>query len=577
MSNPSPQPIEAKPSDKVFWENRAAQLKQRLMERRIPTAVAQPVNTSSSQRAPEESQREKQPSSGQAGPIQTKTTVAQSQSDPSLSHKLPDDKGTLKETSQLKKPSTFSPAEQSTPIGSAQSSTAMIEKLMEKPSTSTPSKTAGNDTSDVPMVVNEVRCNANAPSVTNGRAAITVQEKTDASAYSEAQQGDNSTDKKEKRASRSSTEGMAVPDDESKHKSSIEDGEITTKPSAPLDKNPVQEPTPQHASRKKASPTRVSTGTSIVPIKTRAERRVSGPLEATPASKHRGPQGNTAPARSSVSRPQGRNGHRRASSPVRHRRTDRNDNMTWETYKVSPLDHHAHPRAGREQRHRSKSPVAMWQTDGDGDREVKRLASRYPELRDWLEYTGWHFIDYRMSQLDRLRRMADNERENSQLRKEVEREKARLKEYREPASKVKYLSDAGSRPMPFPLAPTQQAGDVERPKYRKLGPYSVTDGFKRKRSEESDDDRDGSYSPNYYQHRQGGRSPPSRGLPESSAPRSLPQRNPRAPFRSSSPAGYPLPRNDFDAGRATDCYMTRDILPILGSSPPQIRGHFHEP
>lgn len=87
----------------------------------------------------------------------------------------------------------------------------------------------------------------------------------------------------------------------------------------------------------------------------------------------------------------------------------------------------------------------------------------------------------------------------------------------------------------------------------------------------------------YSERRRGGRSPPRRGSPEISSPRSLPQRNSREPYRFSSPAGHPQPRNDFDAERAIDWHMTRDrsparhVSPRFGSSPPKIRGYFREP
>lgn len=82
--------------------------------------------------------------------------------------------------------------------------------------------------------------------------------------------------------------------------------------------------------------------------------------------------------------------------------------MTWEAHNSSPLDHLPHPRAGREQHHRLASPVAPCLID-DEDKEVERLASRYPDLRDWLEFTGWHVADHRMRQLHRFRRIEERD------------------------------------------------------------------------------------------------------------------------------------------------------------------------
>lgn len=531
------------------------------MGRRMLTATAQPENMSFSQDAPGHCHQEKQPLLDQAGPVQTKTTaVGQAQSIPGLSHKLPDDRETLKETSQLQKASILNAAEQSPPNGNTQSPAAFTGKLMEKLRPSTPSKTVGNDMTDALLVVNEVPRVVNVPSGTNGRTALKVQEKTNTGTHNKTQQGDDSTARTEELAPRSSTKVMVVSEDGSNLEFLTKESKKITTPSAPLHKDPVQEPTPQPASRKGTSPTRVSTGTSIVPAKTRARGRLSGPLEFTPSSKHGRAQGDKTSARSSASRSEGRNGHRRVSSSVRERRTDRADHMTWEAYKASPLHNLAYPGAGREQRHRSASPVAPWLID-DEDREVERLTSRYPDLRDWLELTGWHVANYRERQLDRLRRMADIERTKVQLEEEFDREKARLKEYGEPASlKRRRIEESDDK-------------DGGPPKY-----YRTNRDQRGSRSGSH-----GSRGTHHCGREEGGRSPPHRDFSESLAPRYLSQRDPREPYRPSSAAGHTMRGKDFDAERDTDRHMTRDRLPShhlsprFGSSPHRFRGYFHKP
>lgn len=76
----------------------------------------------------------------------------------------------------------------------------------------------------------------------------------------------------------------------------------------------------------------------------------------------------------------------------------------------------------------------------------------------------------------------------------------------------------------------------------------------------------------------------SHGFPDSPPPRPLTKRHPRQRFPS--PAGHPLPRDEFVAQRAIDRYVTRDRLPPrhhsprTSSSPPYGRGYkssrFHE-
>lgn len=522
----------------------------------MPTAIAQTENTEYPQDAPEQPQQQKQPLSDRAGSIQTgtmTTAVAQAQFIPGLSRKLPDDRETLKETSQLEKASVLRAAEQWTPDTNTQSPAGVTGKLMEKLSPSTPSKTIGNDITDNLLVINEVPRVVNMPSGTNGRTVMTVHEKTEAGTSNRAQQGDDSTARTDELASHNNTKRMVGLEHRSHLKLSTKDGEITTKPSAPLYKDPVQDPTPQHASRKRTSPTRVPTDTRIVPTKTRAEGCVSKPLEATPLSKYKKyerARGDKISARSTASRSEGRNGDRRVSSPARERRADRNEHMTWETYNSSPLGHLPHPGAGREQRHRSASHVAPWPID-DEDKEVERLASRHPDLRDWLELTGWHFTDYRMGELDRRRRMAD-----------IDREKARLKDYGEPVSlkrrRIGESDDKDDRPLKYYRTNQNQRG-------------SRSSGHQ------------GSGGPHHRGREEGGRPPPHRGFSESSPRRYLPQRNPREPYRPPSAAGHPLPHNDFNGERTTDWYMTRDrprphrLSPRRDSSPYHSRGYFHEP
>lgn len=256
---------------------------------------------------------------------------------------------------------------------------------------------------------------------------------------------------------------------------------------------------------------------------------MSRPLEATPLSKfgkHGRARGDEASARSPASRSEGRNGHRRVCSPARERRADRNGHMTWEAYNSSPLDHLPHPRAGREQRHRLASPVAPCLID-DEDKEVERLASRYPDLRDWLEFTGWHVADHRMRQLHRFRRIEERD-------------------------------DKDDRPPKYYRTNQNQRG-------------SRPSGYQCSRG------------PHHRGREEGGRPPPYRGFSESSPPRYSPQRTPREPYRSPSAADHPLPRNDFDGERTTDRYLTRDrspphrLSPRRGSSPYRARGYFHEP
>ncbi|POS80066.1 hypothetical protein DHEL01_v201549 [Diaporthe helianthi] len=605
MSSTSSLPLtEAKQSEKACLEARAAQLRQQLMRRQTPTATAQPDNTSSSQNAPEKAQRGEQQRSDWVGPVHDKTTaVAGEQSNPGLSRQLPDDGGTLEEI-QLIKTSISKTREDSTSVDSHTSSAATTRKLVGTPLPSTPPKIAGNNMNSAMRVVNSVRSGANALSSTNGPAAVTAPDKNDAGACSNVQQRNDSTAKTEQPASHHTTKSMPVPQDGLNKKSSTEEGKMTTKPCATRDKNPIQEMTPQHASSKKTLPTRVSTGTRTVPVKTRAAQPVSGQLETTPAPEQSRSHVDTAPAHASSSRTEDGNRHRRASY--------RNDRMIWESNKCPQFDHPTYPGDNREPCHRPASPVAR-RLINDMDSEVERLASHYPDLHDWLEETGWNNPDFRLRHLDRIHRMAEIERARSQLEMEIDRDKARLKNSGEPGSKSMYLSNAEWRPMLSPRAPTRQPGDIERPKFRKLGPYSVTEGLKRKRSEESDDERDGGMLPKYYhtnhahrgsragfngsygsrkrgreerrygqdrENKQGGRSPSSRGFFDGSSSHSLPRRNLRAPYGFPSPASHPLPRNGVEAEHATDWYTTpdkwprRQHSPRFSSRPPRTSGYF---
>ncbi|KKY38787.1 hypothetical protein UCDDA912_g01223 [Diaporthe ampelina] len=421
-------------------------------------------------------------------------TAAQAQSITGLSYQLPRDKGIPKVASQYKKSSVATAPGQLNTNGSIQSSGAITEKLMEKPSAQIPSKA----TSDVLMSANEVGrdTSMSTPSGANDQAAAKVGEKINHDGLGKIQRGDDSTANKETQGSHSSTKSKAVAKQRPNAQSSTEEGEITSKPTVPLNRIPVQESTPKPASHKKTPPTRVSTLTNIAPTGPRAKRQVSvsKALEATSALEHGGGQGDAgADAHSSAPWSHGKHGNGLASLSARRGRLDHGDHgdhMTWEAYKAPPPAHHVYARPSGEQRPPSPSPMAS-RLFGVGDWEVQRFVSRDPDLQDWLHLTGWYHPEYRKHELARLRRREEIERESIELRKEGELEKAQLKgECGEPSSEARLLSNAGARPLLLPPAPPQLTDDVEPAEYRMLGRYTVTAGTKRERGEENNDDDD---------------------------------------------------------------------------------------
>ncbi|KAL1871689.1 hypothetical protein Daus18300_004689 [Diaporthe australafricana] len=599
MSNPSPQPSETKQSEKTDWNARAATLKQQLMQRRLQTASSQPESMSFTQDASGQIQQQEQSMPSRSEPVQTTTTsTAQGQTIPGLSYQLPDEMGLGEETSRSKKPPKVTATDESGTKDSIQKSQAMTKKLMAKLTPPVTARTIGRDKDigNTLIVGKEVERDSTAPSHASGCAAAGVQGKSNDGARRKDTRKDD-TVRKDGHASNGST--TVASEEKPTTRSSTEEGEITgTKLSLPLQKIPVQESTPQSASRKKTPPARVSTVTSIVPTEPRAERRLSRTVEATPDPKYRGPRGDTTAVHSSASRSDSKRGHGHDTLPARPAvdNPEHEDPMTWEAYKAPPA-RHAYAKPSREQRPRSASPVLR-----DSDFEVERFAYQHPDLRDWLYYTGWDAPAFRRNELARLRRLEEIERERAALKQECEREKAELKGDGEPAGKARRLSDGGSHPL------LRRAEDVEPAEYRMLGRYTVTAGNKRERGEGSDGDRDGGFSAKFYRtnrnyrgsragyhgtyhrgreesrhwqdrevRRRSSRTSPSHGFREGSPPRAVLQ--PRYPrHRYSSPVGHPLPRNELDTEHASDRYASRDRLPHRrpersSSPPPHGRGH----
>ncbi|KAK7719368.1 hypothetical protein SLS63_010117 [Diaporthe eres] len=623
MSSPSAQPTEAKQSNQPDWTARLAELKLELERRRrervrLQAATAQPADMNSSEDMSGQRKQQKQPTSDGVEAVQTKTsTLAQAQSIPGLSHQMPNDRDTHKGTSKSKISSDLNAPGQLNANYKVHGSGKITEKLMEKLPSSTPSKTTGKDANDAAMTVNEVGPNLKAPPGTEVHAPAKIQKKTDNCARGKAQQGADSTASEEALASRIGTKSKVDPKEKSSTLSATEEGEIESKPSAPARRIPVQESTPQPASRKRTPPTRAPTATTIVPTEPRAERNSSRSSEAKPVAKYREAQGDTAPAHPSASRSDNKHRHGRRSLHDRQGRQEEDDNhITWKAHKAAPppFPHHVYARPSREQRPRSPSPAASRPIEHHGQ-EVQSFDFQDPDLRDWLRLTGWDSYRYRQGELARLRRQEEIDRESRELKEQGEREKAWLKEGFAEGSKANHPSGAGPRPLLLPPAPSQRAEDVKPAEYSMLGPYTVTGGIKRERGEESDGDVDGGFSTKYYRtnrnhrgsrasyhgyhhrgredlrewqtredRRRSGRLSPPRGFPDSPPPRSLTKRHPRQRFPS--PAGHPLPRDEFDAQRAIDRYVTRDRppprhrSPRTSSSPPYGRGYkpsrFHD-
>lgn len=521
-------------------------------------------------------------------------------------------------------------SDQLTANDKVQGSPDLYEKLMEKLSSPTPPETTGKDATDAAMTVNEVGRDMKAPPGTNDHAAAKVQKKTNNCARSKVHGEDDSTARKETPAPHSGTKSKAAPTEKASTLSSAEEGEIKTKPSAPTRRIPVQESTPQTASsRKKTPPTRNPTATTIVPTEPRAERNVFKTLEAKlPVPKRKEAQGDAAPARPSASRSDGKRGHGRQG------RQGDDKHKTREVHKAPPppsSSHNVYVRPSREKRPLPATPAAPRPIE-DRSRDVQSSDFQdLPDLRDWLYLTGWDNPGYRQGELSRMRRQEQIDIESAELKAEGEREKARLKEEFAEGSKAGQHPSgiAGPRPLLLPPKPPKPA------EHSMLGQYTVTSGIKRERGEESDGDAYGGEAAKYYRtnrHHRGSRagfyhhggredssrqqqaregkprlafppisssfptanllSPPdrrrsdifspSRGFPDSPPSQSRPPRYLRQHFRS--PAGHPLPRDEFDdAQRETDRYVTtRDRLPPPppprhrsprpGSSPPRGRG-----
>ncbi|KAG6363747.1 hypothetical protein INS49_008850 [Diaporthe citri] len=569
MLSPSPKPNEAKQSGKPYLSARAAELKQKLMQSRLQAASAQPADMSSSEGVPGQCKQQKQPISDGAEPVQTKTSALdQAQSIPGLSQG----------TSQSKKPSNLNAPDQLNGNDKVQGSPDIYEKLMEKLSSPTPSKTTGKDANDITMTVNEVGRDIKAPPGTNAHAAAKANEKPDNRARSKAQRGGDSTARKETPASRSGTKSPVVPKEKASTLSSTEEGEITSKPPAPTRKIPVQESTPKPASRKTTPPTRLARP-SLCQNKEKKTRVTPAllihPRPSPTASADMAVEVHLTPARADKATTTPPGGAYMAPPP--------------------PFPHHVYARPGREQRPHPTSPVASLPIE-DRDWEIQSFDFRDRDLRDWLRLTGWDSRGFRLGELARLRRQEQIDRESAELKAEGEREKARLKEEFAEGSKASHPSGARPRPLLLPPAPPRR-------------------GIKRERGEESDGDADGDSSAKYYRtnrshrgsragyhgyHHRGrensrqrqaredrqrsDRFSPSRDFADSPPSQSHPQRHPRQRFLS--PVGHPLPRDEFDAQRAIDRYVTRDRQPPRHHSPrpssstPWGRGHksscFHE-
>lgn len=488
MSTSSSQPSKAEQSDKPDSTAILAALKHRVIQSRQQRARAKLEDVTSTD-VPGQSQQQNQPASDGLGPVQTKTsTFAQSQSIPGPSHQMSDDRGTQVGTSQPKKPSNLNAPDHMNANDSVQTPQDITESLMEHLLSSIPSETAGKDTNDAMTAANEARSDVNTPSGTNGHEATKVQEKIDHVAPSRTQRGDDSTARK----GTQSTKSTVVPKEKSNTQSSIEEGEITGKPQAPTCRIPVKESTPRPTSCKKIPSTRVPTATSIVPTETGAERHLSKSLEATRAPRHREARADTAPANSSTSRSDRKHEHGRVSLPARQGRQNEDNHITWEAYKAPPpSSHRVYARPSRELPHRPASPVTPRPTKAR-DWEMQRSDYQDPDLRDWLRFTGWNNPDFRKRELARLRRLEEIEHESAQLRKQGEREKARLKEECGEASQTNRIGDTAPRP------PTRRAEYAEPAGYGMLGRYTVTSGVKRERGEDSDGDADGSFSAKYH-------------------------------------------------------------------------------
>lgn len=381
MSSTSTQPTKAKQSDKPYLSARAAELKeqiqQQLKQRRVQAASVHPADMSSSEGLPGQCKQQKQPDSDEIEPVQTKeSALAQAQSIPGLSHQTPDDRDTHEGTSQSKIPPDLNAPDQVDANDKVQGSPDIYEKLMEKLSSPTRSKTTGKDANAHAMTTNEVGRDIDAPSGTNAHAAAISQEKPDNRARDKAQRGDDGTAIEEAPASLGDTKSTVVPKEKAstavtKEKSSTlsstEEGEIKSSP--PTRRIPVQESTPQPAAsrNKRTPPIRAPTATTIVPTEPRAERNASSRSRETkpPVQKNKEEaKGDTIPARPSASRPDGKRGHgRRASHHARQgRQCDDNNHTTRELHKAPPppssFPHHVYVRPGREQHPRSSSPAA---------------------------------------------------------------------------------------------------------------------------------------------------------------------------------------------------------------------------
>lgn len=488
MPTSSSQPSKAEQSDKPDSTAVLAALKHRVIQSRQQRARAKPEDVTSTD-VLGQSQQQNQPGSDGLGPVQTKTSsFAQAQPTPGLSHQMLDDRGIQVGTSRPKRPSDLNAPDHMNANDSVQTPRDITESLMEHLLSSIPSETAGKDTNDAMTAANEVRSNVNTPSGTNGHAATKVQEKADQVAPSRTQRGDDSTARKETQ----STKSTVVPKEKSNTQSSIEEGEIIGRPPAPSCRIPVKESTARPASCKKIPRTRAPTVTSIVPTETGAERQVSRSLEATRAPRHREARADTAPANSYTSRSDRKHEHGRASLPARQGRQNDDNHITWETYKAPPpSSRKVYARPSHELPHRPASPVTPRPTKAR-DWEMQRSDYQDPDLRDWLRFTGWNNPDFRKRELARLRRLEEIEHEGAELRKQGEREKARLKEECGGASQASRIGDAGPRP------PPRRAGDAEPAGYGMLGRYMVTSGVKRERGEDSDGDADGGFSAKYH-------------------------------------------------------------------------------
>lgn len=497
MTSSSSQPSKAEQSQKTDRTAELAALRERVIQNRQQRASAKLEGVTSSNNTPGRFQQQNQPASDGLGPVQTETSILpQAQSIPGLSHQMPDERTPHEGHSQLKKPTGLDAPDHLNANDSEQSPGDITGSLMEHILSLVPSETAGKDTNDAMKAAYEVRPDVNTSSGTNGHAAAKVQDKTDHIAPSRALRGNDSTASKETH----STKSTVAPKEKSDTQSSIEEGEINSRPT-PKGRIPVTESTSRAASCRKNPPTRAPTATSLVPTEPGAELHVPRSLEATRAPKHREARADTASANSSTSRPDRKHEHGRASLPARQGRQKDDTHITWEAYKAAPppSSHNVYARPSRELPPRPASPVTPRPTEAR-DWETQRFDSQDPDLRDWLRFTGWNNPDFRKRELARLRRLEEIEHESAELRKQGEREKARLREECGEASQASHISDAGPRPPPLPPAPPRRAEDAEPAGYRMLGRYAVTSGMKRERGEDSDGDADGEFSAKYHRN-----------------------------------------------------------------------------